>query len=55
MKKCPIVGKRSFSTKEKAQEAADYQQREWSLNKIRVYVCEFCGKYHLTHKKQFKM
>lgn len=50
--KCFVLGKTCFQTEQVAKEQAI---RFSSKQKhMRAYRCEFCNKYHLTHKKVFK-
>lgn len=46
---CPTMAKRMM-TREQAVEQRD----KTKAPNIRIYMCEFCNTWHLTHKKQFK-
>lgn len=45
---CPVMAKRMM-TREQAVEQRDRTKAAY----IRVYMCEFCNTWHLTHKKKF--
>ncbi len=49
---CHETKKVCFSTEEYAQKDADYQSQEYHKF-LRVYLCEFCGFWHLTSKEKF--
>ncbi len=48
---CERTGKRCYTAKE-ANEAINHKRRKRIGKKIpkRKYICEFCGRYHLTSK-----
>lgn len=46
-KMCPTMGKRML-TREQAVEQRDKIKASY----LRIYMCEFCNWWHLTHKKQ---
>ena len=49
--RCHITDKFMF-TKEQAQEKQIELKRVCPDKYLRTFLCQFCGKWHLTHKKQ---
>lgn len=39
-------------TREQADEAKDNHERRQSAIRLRIYCCQFCEHWHLTHKKR---
>ncbi len=52
MARCLQTGKRIYPSKHDAEDERK-RQAVTTLATLRVYVCEFCGAYHLTHKKPY--
>jgi hypothetical protein len=50
--RCPVTDKRQHETRESAAKAAERLKCNTQNNYLRIYVCEFCGKWHLTHKRK---
>lgn len=46
IKKCPTMDKRMFTREQAAKERDQIKKPN-----IRIYCCEFCNTWHLTHKK----
>jgi hypothetical protein len=49
--KCFAALKTMYLDKQDAEETAKYENSRSPLNHTRVYTCEFCTAYHLTHRK----
>ena len=61
IEKCPCTGKVCYASERDASGALNFfrtaRGRHGKLRKKipkRVYRCEFCGNYHLTHHKKWK-
>lgn len=48
IQKCIVHGKRMFTREQAALEAKATKNPQ-----IRIYCCEFCQMWHLTHKKHY--
>jgi hypothetical protein len=46
IRKCPVMDKRMFTREQAAAERDQIRKPN-----IRIYCCEFCNAWHLTHKK----
>lgn len=52
--KCMQTGKRSYASREIAARERDKLVHNTVNGYLRIYTCEFCGYWHLTHKKRYK-
>lgn len=52
--KCIQTGKRCYATREYAAAQKDRLAGNTANGYLRIYVCEFCNYWHLTHKKRYK-
>lgn len=50
--KCPVTEKWGYDTKYFAEKIILANLKKKSRQENRVYKCEHCGKWHLTHKPQ---
>jgi hypothetical protein len=46
--KCPVTGKRKYETQGEALSTAAHQIAIANAPKLRAYVCQWCGAWHLT-------
>jgi hypothetical protein len=48
--RCPVTDKKCYNEYE-GKEVLEYEQSISPAYKLRLYRCEFCDFWHLTHKK----
>lgn len=52
--KCVQTGKRCYATREYATAQKERLAKNTANGYLRIYVCEFCNYWHLTHKKRYR-
>lgn len=52
MRKCMSTLKVCFESRERAARAAERHRGSSSSGTMEAYPCKFCGKWHITHRKQ---
>lgn len=51
VKKCPVTNKTIYLEREIASRERDKLASNTKDNYLRIYTCEFCGHWHLTHRR----